>query len=66
MLESMINQANINDPVKIYFKDIGKENLLTPEEEMELGKRMMDGDQLAKEKLIKANLRLVVSIAKRY
>ena len=66
MLESIINQANINDPVKIYFKDIGKENLLTPEEEMELGKRMMDGDQLAKEKLIKANLRLVVSIAKRY
>jgi len=66
MIENLINQANINDPVKMYFKDIGKVNLLTPEDEVELGKRMMAGDQAAKQKLVEANLRLVVSIAKRY
>ena len=66
MLESLINQANINDPVKMYFKDIGKVSLLTPEEEVELGKRISMGDEEAKKKLVEANLRLVVSIAKRY
>jgi len=66
IIESMMNQANINDPVKMYFKDIGKVNLLTPEEEIELGKRIMAGDEEAKKKLVEANLRLVVSIAKRW
>ncbi len=65
-VEHMMNQANINDPVKMYFKDIGKVDLLTPEQEIELGKRMMDGDESAKQKLIESNLRLVVSIAKRF
>lgn len=65
-VEHMMNQANINDPVKMYFKDIGKVDLLTPEQEIELGKRMMDGDETAKQKLIESNLRLVVSIAKRF
>ena len=65
-VEHMMNQANINDPVKMYFKDIGKVDLLTPEDEIELGKRMMAGDESAKQKLIESNLRLVVSIAKRY
>lgn len=66
LIEKLINQANINDPVKMYFKDIGKVNLLTPEEEVELGKRIMEGDEEAKKKLTEANLRLVVSIAKRW
>ena len=66
MIESLMNQANINDPVKMYFKDIGKVNLLSPEEEVELGKRIMAGDEDAKKKLVEANLRLVVSIAKRW
>lgn len=66
MLESLMNQANINDPVKMYFKDIGKVSLLTPEEEIELGKRIMAGDEEAKKKLVECNLRLVVSIAKRW
>ncbi len=66
MLESLMNQANINDPVKMYFKDIGKVGLLTPEEEIELGKRIMAGDEEAKKKLVECNLRLVVSIAKRW
>lgn len=66
MLENLMNQANINDPIKMYFKDIGKTKLLTPEEEIELGKRMMEGDQEAKKTLIECNLKLVVSMAKRY
>jgi RNA polymerase primary sigma factor len=57
---------NIDDPVKMYLKEIGKVPLLTPEEEVELAKRMGDGDLEAKQKLAEANLRLVVSIAKRY
>lgn len=65
-VEAMMNQANINDPVKMYFKDIGKVMLLTPEEEVELGKRMEAGDEEAKRELVEANLRLVVHIAKRY
>lgn len=56
----------VDDPVKMYLKDIGKVPLLSTEEEAELAKRMLDGDEDAKQKLSEANLRLVVSIAKRY
>jgi len=54
------------DPIKIYLKEIGQTPLLTAEEEIKLAKRYEKGDQKAKEKLIKANLRLVVSVAKKY
>ena len=54
------------DPVRLYLKEIGKVPLLTAEEEVDLAKRMGDGDEEAKHKLTEANLRLVVSIAKRY
>ena len=56
----------IDDPVKMYLKEIGKVPLLTPEREAELSKRMSEGDEKAKKELVEANLRLVVSIAKRY
>ena len=56
----------IDDPVRMYLKEIGKVPLLSPEEEKELAQRMEDGDEKAREKLVNANLRLVVSIAKRY
>ena len=56
----------IDDPVKVYLKDIGRVPLLQPEEEIELAIRIKDNDQEAKDRLTKANLRLVVSIAKRY
>ncbi len=56
----------IDDPVKIYLKEIGRVPLLTPEEEIELAQKMKDGDKEAKKRLAEANLRLVVSIAKRY
>ena len=65
-IEDLINKASIDDPVKMYLKDIGRVQLLTPEEEIELAVRMMDGDEYAKRRLSEANLRLVVSIAKRY
>ncbi|NLH58716.1 MAG: RNA polymerase sigma factor RpoD [Clostridiales bacterium] len=58
--------VNIDDPVRMYLKEIGKVALLTAEEEVELAKRMEAGDEAAKRKLVEANLRLVVSIAKRY
>ena len=57
---------SIEDPVRMYLKEIGKVPLLTAEEEIDLAKRMELGDQEAKQKLAEANLRLVVSIAKRY
>lgn len=57
---------NIDDPVRMYLKEIGKVPLLSAEEEIELARRMEDGDEYAKKKLAEANLRLVVSIAKRY
>ena len=57
---------NIDDPVRMYLKEIGKVDLLTAEEEVELAKAMGRGDESAKRKLAEANLRLVVSIAKRY
>jgi len=56
----------IDDPVRMYLKEIGRVPLLTPEEEVELAKRMEQGDEEAKRRLTEANLRLVVSIAKRY
>lgn len=60
------NSATIDDPVKVYLKDIGNYPLLSPEEEIELAIRIQNDDQRAKQKLTEANLRLVVSIAKRY
>ncbi|MGQ9531518.1 MAG: RNA polymerase sigma factor RpoD [Desulfotomaculales bacterium] len=58
--------VGIDDPVRMYLKEIGRIPLLTPEEEIELAKRMEQGDEEAKRRLAEANLRLVVSIAKRY
>ena len=57
---------SIDDPVKVYLKEIGRVPLLTPEEEIELATRMEQGDEEARKRLAEANLRLVVSIAKRY
>lgn len=58
--------VNIDDHVKMYLKEIGKVDLLSPQEEMVLAERMAEGDEAAKKRLAEANLRLVVSIAKRY
>ncbi|ABY92606.1 RNA polymerase, sigma 70 subunit, RpoD [Thermoanaerobacter thermohydrosulfuricus] len=63
---SLPEGISIDDPVRMYLKEIGKIPLLTPEEEIELAKRIEQGDEEAKKRLIEANLRLVVSIAKRY
>lgn len=63
---SVPESVNIDDPVRMYLKEIGKVPLLTADEEVELAKRMGEGDEMAKRKLVEANLRLVVSIAKRY
>ena len=60
------DQMIVDDPVKVYLKEIGKVPLLSADEEIELAKRMKEGDQKAKDRLAEANLRLVVSIAKRY
>ena len=57
---------SVDDPVRMYLKEIGKVPLLTADEEIEIAKRMEEGDEVAKQKLTEANLRLVVSIAKRY
>jgi RNA polymerase primary sigma factor len=62
----LLEGVGTEDPVRMYLKEIGTVPLLTAEEEMELAKRKQEGDPRAKEKLIEANLRLVVSIAKRY
>lgn len=59
-------QTKLNDPVKMYLKEIGRVELLDPAEEPEIAKRIQEGDEEAKKKLIAANLRLVVSIAKKY
>ena len=64
--ENMSKGMAVDDPVRMYLKEIGKVPLLTAEEEIELAKRMEMGDEEAKRKLCEANLRLVVSIAKRY
>lgn len=63
---SLPKGINVDDPVRMYLKEIGKVPLLTAEEEIILAKRMEQGDEEAKKKLCEANLRLVVSIAKRY
>ena len=67
-LESSLSTEGIaiDDPVKVYLKEIGRVPLLSPEEEIELAIRIIDGDEVAKKRLSEANLRLVVSIAKRY
>ena len=59
-------EYNLDDPVRMYLKEIGQIKLLTAEEEVDLAKRVSEGDQAAKDKLTEANLRLVVSIAKKY
>ena len=63
---SIPDGISIEDPVRMYLKEIGKVPLLSAEEEIELAKRMENGDEDAKKRLAEANLRLVVSIAKRY
>ena len=63
---SLGSNVKINDPVKMYLKEIGTVELLKHEEEIELAKRILEGDDEAKKRLAAANLRLVVSIAKRY
>ncbi|NLM57353.1 MAG: RNA polymerase sigma factor RpoD [Clostridiales bacterium] len=67
-MEKVLSQEGlaIDDPVRMYLKEIGKVPLLDADREIELAKRMADGDEAAKNELIVANLRLVVSIAKRY
>ncbi|MBX5466785.1 MAG: RNA polymerase sigma factor RpoD [Firmicutes bacterium] len=64
--DAMLDGVAIDDPVRMYLKEIGRVPLLTAEEEVELAKRIEQGDEEAKRKLAEANLRLVVSIAKRY
>ena len=59
-------EYNLDDPVRMYLKEIGQVRLLSAEEEVDLAKRVSEGDQAAKNKLTEANLRLVVSIAKKY
>lgn len=66
LLQKIMSEVNIDDSVKMYLKDIGKVPLLQASEEVELAEKMAQGDEAAKDKLINANLRLVVSIAKRY
>ena len=63
---TLTKDLNINDPVRMYLKEIGQIKLLTTEEELELADRILEGDEEAKTILAEANLRLVVSIAKRY
>ena len=64
--DSMVDSYSTDDPVRMYLKEIGKVSLLTQEEEIELAVRMSQGDEEAKRRMAEANLRLVVSIAKRY
>lgn len=64
--EPPVENISIDDPIKIYLKEIGRVPLLSPDEELDLAIRIADGDVAAKKRLSEANLRLVVSIAKRY
>ena len=64
--DALMDSFSTDDPVRMYLKEIGKVPLLTPEEEVELAKQMSLGDENAKHRMTEANLRLVVSIAKRY
>ncbi len=66
LYEQLLKEISMDDPVKMYLKDIGKVPLLSADDEIELARKMMDGDEYAKQRLSEANLRLVVSIAKRY
>ena len=68
VMEQMLEQEGlaIDDPVRMYLKEIGRVPLLTPDRERDLAERMVEGDETAKDELVEANLRLVVSIAKRY
>ncbi|HHX25486.1 MAG TPA: RNA polymerase sigma factor RpoD [Firmicutes bacterium] len=63
---SLLEGVSVDDPVRMYLKEIGRVALLTADEEVELAKRIEEGDEEARRKLAEANLRLVVSIAKRY
>ena len=65
-INKMLSDVSVDDAVKLYLRDIGSYPLLSVEEEKELAKAMMEGDEAAKKRLAEANLRLVVSIAKRY
>ena len=66
LFEQALSDIGLDDPVKMYLKDIGRVPLLSGDEEIELAQRMQEGDEAAKRRLSEANLRLVVSIAKRY
>ena len=66
LFEQALSDIGLDDPVKMYLKDIGRVPLLSGDEEIELAQRMQEGDEAAKKRLSEANLRLVVSIAKRY
>lgn len=66
LYEQALLDIGLDDPVKMYLKDIGRVPLLSTDDEIELARRIQDGDESAKKKLSEANLRLVVSIAKRY
>ena len=66
LYEQLISEISLDDPVKMYLKDIGRVPLLSANEEVELARKMFEGDEYAKKRLSEANLRLVVSIAKRY
>ena len=66
LYEQALSDISLDDPVKMYLKDIGEVPLLSADDEIDLAKRIQEGDEEAKKKLSEANLRLVVSIAKRY
>ena len=66
LYDQLLKEISMDDPVKMYLKDIGKVPLLSADDEIELARKMMDGDESAKRELSVANLRLVVSIAERY
>lgn len=66
LMDQALSDIGLDDPVKMYLKEIGRVPLLSGEEEIELARRMQEGDEAAKNRLSEANLRLVVSIAKRY
>ena len=65
-LKELISHVKVDDPVKMYLKDIGQAQLLSPEQEVELAKKILEGDEYAKKQLCERNLKLVVSIAKKY
>ena len=65
-LNAAMDGVNVDDPVRMYLREIGKIPLLTYEQELELAQKILDGDEYAKQKLAESNLRLVVSIAKKY